>query len=101
MKSDGRAFSELMKHFREKDQEQQTGLMAQLENEVGYLGRGRDRSEAANRLFRSAVPPDLIRKLQLRQDSFSPELRAHFNPAGKTWMEVFGDAADEVFMAWN
>jgi beta-galactosidase GanA len=101
VKSDGRAFSELMKHIREKDQEQQTVLMAQLENEVGYLGRGRDRSEAANRLFRSAVPPDLIRKLQSRQDSFSPKLRAHFNAGGKTWMEVFGDAADEVFMAWN
>lgn len=101
VKSDGRAFSELMKHIREKDQEQQTVLMAQVENEVGYLGRGRDRSEAANRLFRSAVPPDLIRKLQSRQDSFSPELRAHFNAAGKTWMEVFGDAANEVFMAWN
>jgi hypothetical protein len=101
VKSDGRAFSELMKHIREKDQEQQTVLMAQVENEVGYLGRGRDRSEAANRLLRSAVPPDLIRKLQSHQDSFSPELRAHFDAAGKTWMEVFGDAANEVFMAWN
>jgi hypothetical protein len=100
-KSDGRAFAELMKHIRQKDQEQQTVLMAQVENEVGYLGRGRDRSEAANRLFRSAVPPDLIRKLQSRQDEFSPELRAHFNVAGKTWTEVFGDAANEVFMAWN
>jgi Domain of unknown function (DUF5597)/Beta-galactosidase len=101
VKSDGRAFAELMKHIREKDQEQQTVLMAQVENEVGYLGRGRDRSEAANGLFRSPVPPDLIRKLQSRQDSFSPELRAHFNAAGTTWTGVFGDAADEVFMAWN
>ena len=31
----------------------------------------------------------------------SPELRVHFNPSGKTWRDVFGDASDEVFMAWN
>jgi hypothetical protein len=79
VKSDSRAFCELMKHIREKDADQQTVLMLQVENEVGYLGRGRDRSEAANRLFRSAVPPDFSRKLQSRQNSFSPELRAHFN----------------------
>jgi len=101
VKSDSRAFSELMKHIREKDAVQQTVLMVQVENEGGYLGRGRDRSEAANRLFRSTLPPDLIRKLQSRQDSFSPELRARFNAAGKTWREVFGEAADEVFMTWN
>jgi hypothetical protein len=87
VKSDSRAFSELMKHIRQKDADQQTVLMVQVENEVGYLGRGRDRSEAANRLFRSALPPDSIRKLQSRQDSFSPELHAHFNEAGKTWRE--------------
>ena len=100
-KSDGRAFAELMKHIREKDAEQQTVLMAQVENEVGYLGRGRDRSEAASRLFRNGVPPELIHKLQGRRDLFSPELRAHFNAAGTTWTEVFGEASDEVFMAWN
>jgi hypothetical protein len=100
-KSDGRAFAELMKHIREKDAEQQTVLMAQVENEVGYLGRGRDRSDAANRMFHSAVPPELMRKLQGRRDSFSPELREHFNAAGTTWAGVFGEAADEAFMAWN
>jgi hypothetical protein len=101
LKSDGRAFAELMKHIREKDAEQQTVLMAQVENEVGYLGRGRDRSEAANRLFRSAVPAELIRKLQADRDLFSPELREHFNAGGTTWTEVFGEAADEVFMTWS
>jgi hypothetical protein len=101
LKSDSRAFSELMKHIRTKDQDQQTVLMVQVENEVGYLGRGRDRSEAANRLFRGPVPSELLHKLDSSRDAFSPELRAHFNPAGATWTEVFGDAADEVFMAWN
>ncbi len=101
LKSDSRAFSRLMKHIREKDQDQQTVLMVQVENEVGYLGRGRDRSEAANRLFHGSAPPELIRKLQSSRDSFSPELSAHFYSAGTTWTEIFGEAADEVFMAWN
>jgi hypothetical protein len=101
LNSDQRAFSALMKHLRDKDQERQTVLMVQVENEVGYLGRGRDRSSAANQIFRSSVPADFLQSLLLHREAFSPELRAHFNPAGHTWQEVFGDAADEVFMAWN
>ncbi|MGA2849110.1 MAG: DUF5597 domain-containing protein [Terracidiphilus sp.] len=101
LKSDSRAFAALMKHIREKDQDQQTVLMVQVENEVGYLGRGRDRSDAANHLFAGPVPPTLIQKLQDMRNSFSPELRGHFNPSATTWTGVFGDAADEVFMAWN
>jgi hypothetical protein len=101
LKCDGRAFAALMKHVHDKDQGQQTVLMVQVENEVGYLGRGRDRSTAANQLFRSTVPTALIQKLQARQDSLSPELRPYFNATGSTWQEVFGDVADEVFMAWN
>ena len=98
---DARAFSALMKHVKDKDADQHTVLMVQVENEVGYLGRGRDRSVAANRLFFSAVPSTLMEKLSHRQDSWSAELAANFRPQGKTWREVFGDAADEVFMAWN
>ncbi len=90
-----------MKHLHETDQDQQTVLMVQVENEVGYLGLGRDRSAEANRLFAGPVPSELLQPLQKRRDSLSPELSVHFNPAGKTWHEVFGDSADEVFMAWN
>lgn len=100
-RSDARAFAALMKHVKDKDAEQQTVLMVQVENEVGYLGRGRDRSAAANRLFSSSVPPTLIDQLSKRRDSLSPELAPNFHPQGKTWREVFSDAADEVFMAWN
>lgn len=99
--ADSKAFAALMKHLRETDQDQQTVLMVQVENEVGYLGRGRDRSAEANRLFAGPVPSELLQQLQKGHDSFSPELSTHFNPAGKTWREVFGDSADEVFMAWN
>ena len=101
LRADGAAFSALMKHLKERDANDQTVLMVQVENEVGYLGLGRDRSTAANRLFEGPVPPRLIQALQKDGDSVSPELRAHFNPTGKTWRDVFGDAADEVFMAWN
>lgn len=101
LKCDRQAFSALMEHVKQKDQEQQTVLMVQVENEVGYLGRGRDRSVEADRLFRAPVPAELVEKLRNARESFSPELRAHFNPSGRTWKDVFGDTSDEVFMAWN
>lgn len=100
-RADSRAFSALMKHVREKDSAQQTVLMVQVENEVGYLGRGRDRSAAANRLFQNPVPTALMHALVARRMQFSPELASHFNEHGQTWREVFGEAADEVFMAWS
>jgi hypothetical protein len=99
--ADSAAFSSLMRHLKEKDQDRQTVLMVQVENEVGYLGRGRDRSAVANKLFEGPVPTKLVQELQEKRDSFSPELRSNFNPSGKTWHDVFGGASDEVFMAWN
>ena len=101
LRADSAAFSSLMKHLKQKDEDRQTVLMVQVENEVGYLGRGRDRSAAANRLFEGPAPAKLVQALQEKRDSLSPELRANFNPAGKSWRDVFGDASDEVFMAWN
>ncbi len=101
LKADSAAFARLMKHLKEKDENQQTVLMVQVENEVGYLGFGRDRSATAIRLFEGPVPPQLLQTLQKNGDLLSPELRAHFNPAGKTWRTVFGDASAEVFMTWN
>lgn len=99
---DGRAFAALMRHVREKDSNQQTVLMVQVENEVGYLGvGGRDRSPEANRLFNGPVPETLLKALTAKRDQLPPELSAHLNPRGHTWSEVFGAAADEVFMAWN
>jgi beta-galactosidase GanA len=90
-----------MHHIRDKDSQQQTVLMVQVENEVGYLGPGRDRSPEADRIFRGPVPEVLIRALTAKRMQLSPELAAHFNQRGQSWSEVFGDAADEVFMAWN
>jgi hypothetical protein len=99
--ADSRAFAALMAHVRAKDADQQTVLMVQVENEVGYLGHGRDRSAAANKLFAQPVPTALLHHLQDHHDTLTPELTSHFNPRGATWKEAFGEAADEVFMAWN
>jgi beta-galactosidase GanA len=98
---DARAFGALLRHVREKDAQQQTVLMVQVENEVGYLGQRRDRSPEANRLFHGRVPDALLRALAAKRAQLSPELAPHFNERGQNWAEVFGDAANEVFMAWN
>lgn len=99
---DSRAFATLMRHVREKDSAQQTVLMVQVENEVGYLGTGgRDRSPEANRLFHGAVQEPLMRSLTTAHLQLSSELASHFNEHGRNWRQVFGEAADEVFMAWN
>ena len=100
-RADSRAFAELMHHVSESDAQQQTVLMVQVENEVGYLGQGRDRSPEANRLFAASVPNELVRALTAKRLQLSPELASHFDPRGKNWREMFGDAADEVFMSWN
>jgi len=100
LRLDSRAFAALMEHLKQKDA-QQTVLMVQVENEVGLVGDRRDRSEAAERAFRADVPPSLIAALQAQHAQLTPELSAHFDPKGRSWSEVFGDAADEVFMAWR
>lgn len=100
--SDSRAFAALMHHVRDHDASQQTVLMVQVENEIGFLGvGGRDRSEVANRLFQARVPAELSGYLESHRAQMTPEFAAQFDPAGHAWKEMFGDAADEVFMAWE
>ncbi|HKO13168.1 MAG TPA: DUF5597 domain-containing protein, partial [Acidobacteriaceae bacterium] len=99
---DARAFAALMAHLRERDATDQTVLMIQVENEVGYLGvGGRDRSPQANESFRQPVPAQLTQYLRDHRDQMSEELRAALHPDAKTWKDMFGPAADEVFMAWH
>ena len=99
---DSRAFAALMRHLRAEDATSQTVLMVQVENEIGYLGLGgRDRSAQANRLFEGPVPAQLSEAIEAHRDSLPRKLAASFNPNGKTWKQMFGDHADEVFMAWN
>jgi beta-galactosidase GanA len=99
---DARAFAAMMRHLKQRDAEQQTVLMIQVENETGFLGRGgRDRSDAANRLFDGSVPAQLLKHLTSVNARLAPELAEQFNANGRNWRETFGDDADEVFMSWN
>jgi len=101
LRADARAFARLMKHVREKDAAEQTVLMVQVENEVGYLGAGRDRSAEADRQFALAPPVALMAQLSAHREQMQPELAAEFNTRGSNWRECFGAAANEAFMAWR
>jgi beta-galactosidase GanA len=104
--ADARAFAALMRHLKEVDA-QHTVIMMQVENEVGVLGDSRDRSDAANRAFYSAVPAELTGHLQAHRETLYPSLHALWEANGAktsgTWAQVFGDTprGDEIFMAWH
>lgn len=98
---DSVVFAALMHRVRQEDSRGDTVLMVQVENEVGYFGLGRDRSPEADRLFRGPVPDGLLRALAANRLQLSPELASHFTEGGQNWSSVFGDAADEAFMAWH
>lgn len=101
MHRDGVAFAALMRHVRGIDSGRHTVLMVQVENEVGYLGLGgRDRSAEANPLFGGPVPQELVRALRTPSPRLPGRLADDFRPGGHDWSQVFGDSADEVFMAW-
>jgi beta-galactosidase GanA len=98
---DARAFAALLRHLKERDAAEQTVLMIQVENEIGTLGiGGRDRSSRADQLFAGAVPVQLTKYLAGHREELSPEIAGQFHPAGRTWKQMFGDDADEVFQAW-
>ena len=84
VEKDALAFSSLLRHIREFDEEEQTVIMIQVENEIGLLGTDRDYSPAAEKAFSEAVPQKVA------------------EIAGKTgtWSEVFGEDAGENFMAF-
>jgi len=106
VRADAKAFTALMKHVKEIDRSQ-TVIMVQVENEVGLLGYSRDRSPAAEAAWGQQVPSELMANLREHRSELRPQLletwgRQGFREAG-TWAEVFGtgEAADEIFMAWN
>jgi beta-galactosidase GanA len=105
--ADARAFAALMRHLRQIDAQQQTVIMVQVENEIGMLPAARDRSPAADELFRAAVPRDIIEHLQKDRDELAAPLRELWEAQGApdkgTWQQVFGPApwSEEVFMAWH
>jgi len=101
--ADAKAFATVMKRIREIDEEEQTVIMVQVENEVGFLGTPRDYSEKANELFNQIVPVELTSYLINNEKQLLPALAAVWNSTAKkgTWREVFGHLAEEVFTTWH
>jgi len=101
---DARALATVMARLAELDRGHGTIVALQPENEVGILGASRDHSAQAERAFASAVPPELMASLAAQAD-LRPEVARPWAAAGRrqagTWAEVFGGAADEVFMSWH
>ncbi len=81
---DRMAFCKLMEYLQENDR-QHTVLMAQVENEIGFLKSDRDYSPAANEAFRQEIPIQLQTLYQKRGN----------------WENAFGADAAEYFMAWH
>jgi hypothetical protein len=88
LSADIAAFSALIQHLKEADP-QQTVLMIQVENESGTWGAMRDYSPAAQKLFESPVPTDVL--IAMNKTGI---------PEPTNWREAFGDDADEYFHVW-
>ena len=87
LEADIRAFTALMRHLKAAD-DQHTVIMVQVENEPGTWGSVRDYSPAAQKVFDSPVPAELLQAL-------------HKNSTSAHWPEAFGDDAEEFFHAWS
>jgi hypothetical protein len=85
LQADRTAFTALMAHLKQMDDEEHTVLLIQVENESGNIGSVRDFSADANRRFAGQVPADL--------------LTATGKHSG-TWQQAFGGEADEIFQAY-
>lgn len=103
--ADAEAFAAVMRHIRSIDESDRTVIMMQVENETGLLGTDRDYSEEATKLFRGAVPTELMSAIGQRRDSLMPALREAWAGTGfrksGAWSEVFGALAPEAFSAWT
>ncbi len=89
LEADIRAFTAFMQHLKTADPER-TVLLVQVENETGTWGTLRDYSPAANKLFESPVPPEVLKAMDKQPSSPSAN-----------WEDVFGPGeADVDFHAW-
>jgi beta-galactosidase GanA len=84
LEADKKAFVALLGHLKAADPDNRV-IMVQVENEMGSYGLARDHAPEAERLFRGAVPAELVKRLGRKPG---------------TWSEVFGDLADQAFASW-
>ncbi len=94
LQADIAAFSALMKHIKEKDENNHTVIMIQVENEIGMLPDARDYHPQATREFNSEVPKELINHIQKNKKTLAPALLKVWESAGSktsgNWETVFG-----------
>lgn len=83
--ADVKAFTTLLRHIRDIDEDTRTVIMVQVENEPGSLDTTRDYSPTANRLFDGPVPAAVLEAT---------------HKSGANWQRAFGPDADEFFAAW-
>lgn len=102
-KADARAFAEFMKHLKEVDAEEQTVIAVQVENETGLQGTGRERSDLADERFAGEVPAAFADYMRSHTEEMAEDVKAAVEAGaqGKTWSEVFGNAAEEIFSAYH
>ena len=120
LEADRRAFSKLMEYIKEKDKEQSTVIMVQVENEIGMLESARDYSPEATRLYNSEVPEELLSYLESHAQTLHPYTLKKLTGCetlsqeskktlseklkrGGTWAALFGDDiyTEEMFMAYH
>jgi hypothetical protein len=89
LEADKTAFTAFMRHLKKADPER-TVIMVQVENEAGTWGTLRDYSPAAQKLFTSPVPRDMLDAMQVTSTASSPN-----------WQEAFGPEAEVCFHAWS
>ncbi len=85
MDADKTAFTALMHHLKQIDNDDHTVLLIQVENESGNIGSVRDFSAEANKLFAGSVPAEMLQAVGKQPG---------------TWKQVFGSDADEMFQAY-
>lgn len=85
VEKDAAAFSAVMAHIREVDEEYSTVIVMQVENEIGLLGTDRDYGEAAEAAFQGEIP----------------EALSALEGKNGTWSQVYGGDAGEAFMAYH
>lgn len=102
MQADARAFSKLMAHIREVDEEQNTVIMVQVENETGILGAAREHSDFADEMFAKEVPQELVDYLNKHWGELPDRMKAAMESGSQPgdWETVFSSYAEEAFSAY-
>lgn len=100
--ADAKAFSMLMKHIREIDEDSRTVLTVQVENETGLMASARENSEEADAIFTAKAPQEFVSYMKEHTDTMVPDVKqaVEAGAAEGTWTEVFGSCAEEIFSAY-